>query len=309
MKKLFLLALALALSGPLRAASSTTTLSVSGWTCGSCAVATRVALKKLDGVEDVKTDLERMEATVTYDDAKVTPAKLIREIEKLGYRATAGAVAPAAASPDSRQSAVVKAPGSPEHVSFFEVSLECGAVEGLGCGSASKPVLKSLGHDARIADAKVNYAGTLLAVVWKDPAQSVSGAAAVGAAFEKRGLEAALLQGSAREKALKEFDSQWWYRAPDVDHLSEREAQVIASRLVNRARASLDLPPEKLAALTADLSRGISATLTMEKGEECARDPLEGLTKIASKYLSPTQLGEFRKAAMQGAGALPGEAR
>jgi copper chaperone len=309
MKKLLLVAVALALACPLRGASSTTTFAVSGWTCGSCAVATRIALKKLDGVENVTTDLEKMEAAVTYDDAKVTPGRLIQAIGKLGYTATARATAPAAATPVSGQGSGVKAPSSPERVSFFEVPLECGAVEGLGCGSASKPVLKSLGHDARIADAKVNHAGTLVAVVWRDPVQSVSGAAAVGAAFENRGLETALLRGSAREKVLREFDSQRWYSAADVDRLSEREARVIASRLVNRARAHLDLPSEKLAALTDDLSRGIAATLTMDKGEECARDPLEGLTKIASKHLSPTQLVEFRKAAEQGAGALPGEAR
>jgi hypothetical protein len=108
---------------------------------------------------------------------------------------------------------------------------------------------------------------------------------------------------------LREFESQQWYGAADVDRLSEREAQVIASRLVNRTSRHLDLPPDKLAALTADLTRGIAATLTVDKGEECARDPLDGLTKIASRHLNPTQLAEFRKAAEKGAGALPGEAR
>jgi len=309
MKKLLVSALALALASPSWGASTTATITVTGWSCGSCAAGTRIALKKLDGVEDVKTDFGRKEATVVYDDARVSPARMIQAIEKLGYRAAVRATAAKAGSPDSGQGAAAKAPSSPERVSFFEVPLECGAAEGLGCGSASKPVLKGLGRDVRVADARVNRSGTVLAVVWKDPAQAVSGVPAVAAAFESKGLEAALLQGGAREKALEDFESHHWYGAADVDRLSQREARVIAVRLVSRARPHLDLPPEKLAALTADLTSGIAATLMIDKGEECARDPLEGLTRIASRHLTSTQLAEFRKAAAQGADALPGETR
>jgi hypothetical protein len=198
---------------------------------------------------------------------------------------------------------------APERVSFFEVPLECGAAEELGCGSASKPILKTLERDARIAEAKINHAGTVLAVVWKDPAQARSGASAVEAAFKERDLETAPLRGTAREKALRDFESGHWYGANDIDRLSEREAEVIATRLVNRAKARLDLPAEKLAALTKDLSSGIATILTRDKGEECARDPFEELTKIAGKHLNREQLAELRKAAEQGAGALPGEAK
>jgi copper chaperone CopZ len=63
------------------------TLLVKGWTCASCAVATRVALSKLDGVTAVKTNAETNEALVTYDDAKVKPETMIQAIEKLGYSA------------------------------------------------------------------------------------------------------------------------------------------------------------------------------------------------------------------------------
>ena len=122
-------------------------------------------------------------------------------------------------------------------------------------------------------------------------------------------MDTTLLRGSAREKALREYESGRWYRAADVDRLSEHEAQVIATRLVNRAKAGLDLSDEKLAALTRDLSRGIAEALSRDKGEECATDPLEELTKIASRHLNPQQLAVLRKAAEQGARALPGEAR
>ncbi len=309
-KKFLLLLLALAAAWPLSAATRTVTFAVKGWTCGSCAGATRIALKKLDGVEDVKTDHGKMEATVLYDDSKLTPEKMVQAIEKLGYRATVKAVASSSGSSAlSNKSTAFDAPAYPERVSLFEVPLECGAVEGLGCGSASKPILNALERDPRVREAKVNPAGTVLAVAWRDPEQARSGAATVEAAFQARNLETAPLRGPARDQALKEYESGHWYGSADVDRLSEREARVIAARLVGRAKARLDLPPEKLAALTRDLSAGIATVLTRDKGDDCARDPLEELARIASKHLNPQQLAELRKAAGQGAGALPGETR
>lgn len=304
-----LVALALAAAWPLQAASRTATFEVSGWTCGSCAAATRIALKKLDGVEDVKTDNEKKEALVKYDDSKVTTDRMVQAIARLGYKATVKAAgALSASSPRPQGATALEAPMSAERISFFEVPLECGAAADLGCGSASKPVLKALDRDPKIKEAKINRPGTVLAVVWNDPEQARSGVATVEAAFKARDLETTLLRGPARDKALQEYGSGRWYGAAEVDRLSEREAQVIAARLVNRAKARLDLAPERLDALTKDLSGGIAAILTRDKGEECERGPFEELTEIASKHLNQRQLAELRKAAEQGPGALPGEA-
>ena len=92
-----------------------------------------------------------------------------------------------------------------------------------------------------------------------DPEQARPGAAAVEAAFKARDLETTLLRGPARDKALKEYGSGRWYGAAEVDRLSEREAQVIATRLVNRAKPHLGLDEEKLAAFTKDFAAGIAA--------------------------------------------------
>jgi len=296
----------LIVASSLRAATKTVTLEVKGWTCGSCAAATRIALKKLDGVEDVKTDMQNGEATVTYDDAKVSPEKMIPAIERLGYKAR---LRTAAATSGSRAPADAKLALDPvpsfERVSFFEVPLECGAVDGLGCGSASKPVLKSLERDSRVKEAKINYAGTTLAVVWTDPGQANTGV--VEAAFKERDLDATILRGQARDTALKEYGSGVWYGVGEVDRLSEKEAHAIATRLIKRAR--LDLPSEKLAAFNKDLTAGIAAILTRDKGEDCARDPFEELTKVARSYLDEGQMARLKAAADRGARALPGEER
>ncbi len=313
MKKLFLLLLAFAVAWSALAATKSVTFAVKGWTCGSCAASTRIALKKLDGVEDVKTDHEKMEAVVTYDDTRIAPERMIQAIEKLGYKATVKAAAPSStASPDSGKDTAASVSLSPERVSFFEVPLACCAAEGLGCGSLSKPILKELERDARVAQARINYPGTILAVVWKDPAQAGTGAAAVNEAFKKRDLEATPLRGPSRDKALKDFESGQSYGASEVDRLSEREAHVIASRLVARAKNRLGLPPGRLAALTNDLATVFARNLTRNADEECpaGRDAIEReLTQVASKHLNPQQLAELRKAGEQGVQALPGEDR
>src|SRR6266496_1928180 len=183
-KKLSIVLVALAVAWPLLAATRTAAFEVTGWTCGSCASATRIALKKLDGVEDVRTDHEKKEVLVTYDDSQVTTDRLVQAIAKLGYKATVKATpASSASSPGPQAGKPADAPVFSERVSFFEVPLECGAAERLGCGSASKPVLKALERDPRVKEAKINHAGTVLAVVWNEPEAS-SAASTVEAAFK-----------------------------------------------------------------------------------------------------------------------------
>ncbi len=87
MKKVASVVLWLSLAGTLLG-TTRSTFEVKGWTCGSCASATRIALKKLEGVTDVSTDAAKAEVVVTYDGNKVTAQRLIEAVEKLGYKAS-----------------------------------------------------------------------------------------------------------------------------------------------------------------------------------------------------------------------------
>lgn len=144
---------ALLLTAPAGAAAKTVRLSVSGWTCGSCAAASRIALKKLEGVEEVTTDAKKGEAVVRYDDGKVKPEQMAAALKRLGYVAAvqsdrlAGSAPPTAATGPA---------------TFFEVPLGCPAVEKLGCGSLSMPILAALERDPRVAEAWLDHEGTVL---------------------------------------------------------------------------------------------------------------------------------------------------
>lgn len=298
---------------PAFASPTTATLEVKGWTCGSCAAATKIVLKKVEGVQAVATDFEHSTATVTYDDAKTTAERLIAAVEKAGYKASIAK--PVSAAGESEASARSTATGAPtpsedhlppERVKFFEVPLGCPAVDGLGCGSRAKPILTELERDPSIAEAWVNHAGTILAVVWKEPGDPKSGLASLEPVFEKHGLDVLALQGSERDAALAASAARAnWHRGPDVDRLSEEEARVVAARLVARlVKRGVVLDPERATALRDDLAKRLAQWFV---GERPPGQKLD-LTGLARTYLDAGQLAEFEKVVSQGFRRLPDDA-
>lgn len=65
----------------------TSLFKVEGMTCGGCEAGVRMKVKKLDGVEKVEASYEKKRARITYDPKIVTPARIIKAIEELGYSA------------------------------------------------------------------------------------------------------------------------------------------------------------------------------------------------------------------------------
>jgi copper chaperone CopZ len=63
------------------------TIRVEGMKCSKCSGSVEKALKATAGVEKVEISLDRKEAVVEYDDAKVTEAKLREVINGTGFKA------------------------------------------------------------------------------------------------------------------------------------------------------------------------------------------------------------------------------
>lgn len=66
----------------------TVTLAVSGMTCATCPITVKRALTKVPGVTKVEVSYERLEAVVTFDDAKTTVRALIDATTNAGYPST-----------------------------------------------------------------------------------------------------------------------------------------------------------------------------------------------------------------------------
>lgn len=61
---------------------------VHGMDCAGCAIGTRTALRKLDGVRDAGASfgtLETSSAWAIYDSTRVTPERMMEKIRELGY--------------------------------------------------------------------------------------------------------------------------------------------------------------------------------------------------------------------------------
>ena len=81
------LAALVASSGAIGAVQSIT-LDVPGMTCSSCPITVKKALMKVDGVQQVKTNLDKRETVVTFDNAKTSAAKLSVASGDAGYPVT-----------------------------------------------------------------------------------------------------------------------------------------------------------------------------------------------------------------------------
>lgn len=56
--------------------------------CAGCEQRIGNALRRLDGVQDVKASFKTQEVAVTIDDAKLSPERVQTKLEQLGYEAT-----------------------------------------------------------------------------------------------------------------------------------------------------------------------------------------------------------------------------
>jgi len=61
-------------------------LKIQGMTCNHCVTRVAKALKAVPGVQDAQVDLQKAEAAVTYDDAKVSLDKLSFAVVEAGYK-------------------------------------------------------------------------------------------------------------------------------------------------------------------------------------------------------------------------------
>jgi len=84
-KLLTALTLSMLATSPVWAATQTVTLSVPDMNCPACPITVKKSLTKIDGVENVKVNFDKREATVVFDDTKTATGKLTKATELAGY--------------------------------------------------------------------------------------------------------------------------------------------------------------------------------------------------------------------------------
>lgn len=62
-------------------------LDISGMHCTSCAMNIDFDLEDLGGIKTAKTNYARQRCEVEFDEDKITPAEILKQIKKTGYNA------------------------------------------------------------------------------------------------------------------------------------------------------------------------------------------------------------------------------
>jgi mercuric ion binding protein len=84
-KLIAILALTALLTTPAWASTQTVTLSVPGMTCAACPITVKKALTKVEGVNKVDVTFDKLEAVVTFDDARTSVQALTEATTNAGY--------------------------------------------------------------------------------------------------------------------------------------------------------------------------------------------------------------------------------
>ena len=85
MKKLVTTLALIALATPVWATTKTVTLSVPDMNCAACPITVKKALGKVAGVAKTEVNLDKLEATVTFDDSRTNVDALTRATRDAGY--------------------------------------------------------------------------------------------------------------------------------------------------------------------------------------------------------------------------------
>jgi copper chaperone len=60
-------------------------IKISGMSCGHCVMAVEKSINALPGINDVRVELQKGQATVVYDETKVSLNAIEASIEEVGY--------------------------------------------------------------------------------------------------------------------------------------------------------------------------------------------------------------------------------
>jgi len=193
-------------------------------------------------------------------------------------------------------------------VSLYRIALSCRAAPGLGCGSRAKPVLLELERNPAVAEARLNRSGTLLAVVGKI---TYPRSAFLQSLLDKHGLNGKAVRGEERASALGGFLSgAGWYRGKEVDRLSEKEAEIIAARLVRRLRPRLPLSDEKVEALRSEFAQVCTRELVQHpaKPEKARRERIAcEILEAGRRHLDAKEIAVLQQVVAVGYRPLRGE--
>lgn len=203
----------------------------------------------------------------------------------------------------------VAVPATPitSKMSFFHVPLVCEAAPHMGCGTRARPVLAGAEQALGVREAWLNREGTMLGIVWAGACDSE----ALLRALALQGVAAVEVQGENYLQAYDAFATgNGWYRAGQMQELSNEEARVIAARLVRRLVQEISLPAAAAERLTRGLEHACARALAEASAVSASKRQEQiasALLNAARNLLETAQFAAFQAVVALGHRPLPGE--
>jgi hypothetical protein len=177
-------------------------------------------------------------------------------------------------------------------ITFYETPLVCNAAPEIGCGSRAKPALLALETNPAVKEAWLNRAGTIVAIVWTDKAETETVARPI---FEKNNIEFSVLGEKDAKEQSKSFPKvNAWYRGADVDILSKEEASTIAETAVKFALQNKIVNKEEGEKIKADLEAYFKKELVMIRTNDQLNDDSENKWMKAMYEIVEKHIGSER---------------
>jgi hypothetical protein len=168
--------------------------------------------------------------------------------------------------------------------------------------------LLGLEANPAVAEAWLDRSGIMLVVVWKSACPP---SAFFQSFLGRHGLTGKALRGKDRKRALDGFLSgAGWYRGSEVDRLSEKEAEIIAARLVRRLRARFPLSDDKAEALRPAFAQVCTYELVHHprKPVKARRDRIaREIVEAGRRHLDAKELAALQQVVAAGYRPLRGE--
>lgn len=191
-------------------------------------------------------------------------------------------------------------------IAFYAIGLACEAAPDIACGIRAKPILASLQNNSLVSNCWFSRSGTTLAIEWAEA--GVKPDEELGVIRSALGGEPAtatrILDGATIEHLQRTFaDRRAWYQQSEIDELSEEESWVIASRLVQRMVAIIDLGAQRQEAVRRVVAHASAGMLTTsEPGTFATREKLlsDAILNAACCELRPTEVEALRRAIAAG---------
>lgn len=177
-------------------------------------------------------------------------------------------------------------------ITFYETPLVCNAAPEIGCGSRAKPALLALEKNPAVKEAWLNRHGTIIAIVWKDKAETETVAKPI---FEENNIEfSELTEKDAKEHSKTFPKSNAWYRGADVDILSKEEATTIAETATKFALENNIINKEEADKIKADLEAYFKKELVMIRTNEQLNNDSENKWMEAMHTIVEKHIGKDR---------------